>query len=574
MGRYKNDEVINQIVEKQPESIQEDLRKYLSKMCKKYGSLEEFKKTYITALVAGENIVPKNIRRAFVCYIDINQPDCVCREQMEYMYLLESIYNNSGIFIINSENSALIWQNAMKKISLKEQDIIIRRFGLYGRAETLSTISKEYNVTKEYIRQVEERALEKFRSERCRKIFAPYVEEVIDANREDELVREFFKYNSIFRDDSNINSKPALERFVQLAKNEHDQRLEDATQIMRLSRIKRSKIIDSTFPNGLDIEKLKYLTKRAKSRYTENKTISKEDIIGLSEEIPANLLSAIYKQAAESEAAKDYKSKSKRVNRSIKNNSISIIKRNPSLLELGINEKVCEILRSENIVTLADVLTHSVDELKHVKGLSRSSIISILLMLHKYGFAIEDEEMKNEVMKIALSKKQAKKVNIEDVGFSPRTAQGLKRAGINTLGDLVNYSAEEIMEINNIGEKCFEEIIFIMNCKGLKLKESTDTNKSKNKKQPPVMNPEFDFSLINEPIAEEEEEQPSEAYNIALQLFEEFCNNQTTIEEKEEIKRKIKELFKDLDDSERVLIRGKIYKQIEKMSKDESEPER
>ena len=134
----------------------------------------------------------------------------------------------------------------------------------------------------------------------------------------------------------------------------------------------------------------------------------------------------------------------------IKNHPDPKIKENPTLEEVGINARVSKILESENIKTLSDLLTYSMYELKQIKSLSKNSIVSIALVLHKYGFAIEDNEIEQEIIKDKLTKKQAKKVNIEEVGFSQRVMLGLKRAGINTLGDLINYSAEEILNIKNI----------------------------------------------------------------------------------------------------------------------------
>ena len=563
MGRYKNNEVINQIVEKQPQNIQEELKRYIYKMLRVYGSIEEFQKVYITNLINGENIVPKNLRRAFVCYLDINQPDFVCREQFEYMQLLEKIYENSGILIINSENSALMWQNIMKKLSLREQDVVIKHFGLYGKTETLSEIAGEYNVTKECIRQIEERSILKLREEKCRKIFAPFVEDVIDANREAEIVRQFFKNNGIFRDDSKqtINNLPTFERLLEIAMAEQTNRLKDANLIMNLAQIKRARIIDSAFQVSVEVKKLKYLSKRAKNRYNGKEIIYNEDVVGLSQDIPKNVLMAIYKQASESEAAKEYINKLKRVKGIIKNHPDPKIKENPTLEEVGINARVSKILESENIKTLSDLLTYSMYELKQIKSLSKNSIVSIALVLHKYGFAIEDNEIEQEIIKDKLTKKQAKKVNIEEVGFSQRVMLGLKRAGINTLGDLINYSAEEILNIKNIGEKCIEEIIFALNLRGLKLEDNEKAKKNNS------IDEKYDFSYFQQPEPEQDDN-PSEAYIIALQLFDEFCKPETTEIDRIRIKNEIQSLFKDLDECEALQIRAKIYKQIENIGKE------
>lgn len=48
---------------------------------------------------------------------------------------------------------------------------------------------------------------------------------------------------------------------------------------------------------------------------------------------------------------------------------------------------------------------------------------------------------------------------IEDVGFSTRTYNCLKRAGFNTLSDCLTITVENYSEIRNLGRKSFEEIL-------------------------------------------------------------------------------------------------------------------
>lgn len=48
---------------------------------------------------------------------------------------------------------------------------------------------------------------------------------------------------------------------------------------------------------------------------------------------------------------------------------------------------------------------------------------------------------------------------IEDLDFSVRTYNCLKRAGINTIGDLVAKSEDEMMKVRNLGKKSLEEVI-------------------------------------------------------------------------------------------------------------------
>ncbi|GAB4113891.1 MAG: DNA-directed RNA polymerase subunit alpha [Candidatus Caldatribacteriota bacterium] len=63
----------------------------------------------------------------------------------------------------------------------------------------------------------------------------------------------------------------------------------------------------------------------------------------------------------------------------------------------------------------------------------------------------EKEQEKSEEDKI-LSK------TIEEMDFSVRSYNCLKKSGINSLGDLLKYSPDEIMQIKNLGKKSLTEI--------------------------------------------------------------------------------------------------------------------
>ena len=52
----------------------------------------------------------------------------------------------------------------------RELDVIKRRFGFYGKMQTLEEIGRDYGLTRERIRQIENRSLKKLR--RSKKIKA------------------------------------------------------------------------------------------------------------------------------------------------------------------------------------------------------------------------------------------------------------------------------------------------------------------------------------------------------------------------------------------------------------------
>ena len=50
-------------------------------------------------------------------------------------------------------------------------------------------------------------------------------------------------------------------------------------------------------------------------------------------------------------------------------------------------------------------------------------------------------------------------MTIEELDLSVRSFNCLKRAGINTVEDLINKSEEEMMKVRNLGKKSLEEVI-------------------------------------------------------------------------------------------------------------------
>ncbi len=63
-------------------------------------------------------------------------------------------------------------------------------------------------------------------------------------------------------------------------------------------------------------------------------------------------------------------------------------------------------------------------------------------------------------------------LTIEELDLSVRSFNCLKRAGINTVEDLVSKSEEEMMKVRNLGRKSLEEVINKLSAMGLSLSKS------------------------------------------------------------------------------------------------------
>jgi DNA-directed RNA polymerase subunit alpha len=73
---------------------------------------------------------------------------------------------------------------------------------------------------------------------------------------------------------------------------------------------------------------------------------------------------------------------------------------------------------------------------------------------------LSDKASSAEVMveKDDKGKEKILEMTIEDLDLSVRSFNCLKRAGINTVDDLVNKSPEDMMKVRNLGKKSFEEV--------------------------------------------------------------------------------------------------------------------
>ena len=63
------------------------------------------------------------------------------------------------------------------------------------------------------------------------------------------------------------------------------------------------------------------------------------------------------------------------------------------------------------------------------------------------------------VVKNDQGKEKVLEMTIEELDLSVRSFNCLKRAGINTVEDLINKSEDDMMKVRNLGKKSLEEVV-------------------------------------------------------------------------------------------------------------------
>ena len=89
---------------------------------------------------------------------------------------------------------------------------------------------------------------------------------------------------------------------------------------------------------------------------------------------------------------------------------------------------------------------------------------------------LSDEVYRTEIMgeKDDNGKEKVLEMTIEELDLSVRSFNCLKRAGINTVEDLINKSEEDMMKVRNLGRKSLEEVISKLNSLGFNLSKEEE----------------------------------------------------------------------------------------------------
>ena len=89
---------------------------------------------------------------------------------------------------------------------------------------------------------------------------------------------------------------------------------------------------------------------------------------------------------------------------------------------------------------------------------------------------LSDEAKKAEIMveREETIKEKVLEMTIEELDMSVRSFNCLKRAGIDTVEDLINRTEEDMIKVRNLGKKSLEEVIQKLHSLGLELKKDEE----------------------------------------------------------------------------------------------------
>ena len=91
--------------------------------------------------------------------------------------------------------------------------------------------------------------------------------------------------------------------------------------------------------------------------------------------------------------------------------------------------------------------------------------IGLINHVDEVNIMVEKEEDQSE---------KVKEMTVEELDLSVRSFNCLKRAGINTVGELTNKTEEDMMKVRNLGKKSLEEVVSKLQEINLSLKTEED----------------------------------------------------------------------------------------------------
>ena len=125
-------------------------------------------------------------------------------------------------------------------------------------------------------------------------------------------------------------------------------------------------------------------------------------------------------------------------------------------------------------ITDYDKLTISVWTNGVINAQEALSLAAKVLSEHLNLFVnLTDRGLSTQIMVVKNDKGKEKvlEMTIEELDLSVRSFNCLKRAGINTVEDLISKSEEDMMKVRNLGRKSLEEVVFKLDTLGFSLRK-------------------------------------------------------------------------------------------------------
>lgn len=277
-----------------------------------------------------------------------------------------------------------------------------------------------------------------------------------------ELYKDIFGYldDDIILDE---NTRKILDRMINRMPQEYMKLLKsryglDGNKAMNLLQIAEARGLSHQYIRALNDKSIKKMRIEAsRQKLSELKNIANEEFIR-----EYFKYVDVFSQNDNNHLPEETVKKLSRISyKRVRKIDIKEINKNTSIFLLGLSQKARECLEEAGLVSVEDIINIDEGKVEDLKQIDSNAIGEILSMVQKLKEILE-ENQKSENMRI------------EELNFSMRTYNALKRNGINTVQELIDTPAEKISTIPNIGGMCLNEINAVLRKKGLKFKDKNN----------------------------------------------------------------------------------------------------
>lgn len=435
---------------------------------KQYGSIDEFRKIYIEALINQNvnQVIPKDLLKNanLIRGFDLSSPDWVIRNSglTDLIYdilggglgevsagcIRDSGLDRKFINLISSEGNFFIKYGGLEEEFIKiikednftedEEQALFMLYGLDGKEKVnKAQIARNIGKSSSRVSKIIEKSIKKMiRPSRIKQLDLKNRIPDIDYDLQKKIIEEYFKNFDIFAskeptsmdEDVKIKLTNMLSEGIEKTKK----RNELVNVINEMSKEQKLDILKARFGERINSSDISVVP-HCSLGYSYFEETNGRDI---NEKLLGNwwwITDILYRECVDSEC-----NKSKLVEFMI--NSFS----NSQLIEVGKKEEIEELITNNGYFS-----EEKKNELKELLG-------------KRIKVAVEEDvenKISYEIFDASIDSSPSLRMTIEDLDLTVRAYNCLKRAGIHTVQDFVGKTYEDIMNVRNLSEKNYDEVI-------------------------------------------------------------------------------------------------------------------
>jgi len=497
----------------------------------KYGSLNKFRAVYIQYMINSfcgkkyEKPYLGKLEHILVSGFDIASPDLILRKT-PVIKLCNDILGDRNWFV---DSNGLEMQLNRNMLCLKERtaDILMTCYR-NSENESMIEICRQYGLSRTRGPQIRDNAIIRLQKHpSCKLLMEEADRNQLDSREMEVFITLFFqKHDVFFNEESRLDNK-TKETLLELHKNgvekkRHREEREKAIQSQKREKqfeLQRQQIRDN-----------KYRKEKARAIEELLSTIKLYDLgfniyfannlsnVSVAEWLqqPHDELSISISEEVENKISQLVGKIENVVEKNMIRESVNY--EIEPIEKLNLSVRAYNALKRNGIITVGELLKLSDLEITDMRFLGVKSYEEIIEVIHGLGlrFAHETDNIEtveyvfkcdtDAALKEVLEKDKIL-VPIENLGLSNRAYNALKRASVNSVQSLIDMPFEAIKDIENLGEKSFNEIVEKVRNLGYEFNNQSGIDEIDDDKELEIVIRELkkEYIVLNERIKEHED---------------------------------------------------------------------